>query len=183
MKRLLDVNGITKVFGGGTVNEKTALSGVNLIMNEGDFVTVIGNNGAGKSTLLNCIAGVFPVDSWKHCAGRRRHYEAAGAQASTLHRQGLSGPAQGNGVRYDNRAESGNCLLQKPSREVCSRESTKKDRELFREKLSVLGMGLEDRMTEKVKLLSGGQRQSLTLLMAVHCQSEAFASRRTYGGA
>ncbi len=67
MKRLLDVNGITKVFGGGTVNEKTALSGVNLIMNEGDFVTVIGNNGAGKSTLLNCIAGVFPVDAEALC--------------------------------------------------------------------------------------------------------------------
>ena len=111
MKRLLDVNGITKVFGGGTVNEKTVLSGVNLIMNEGDFVTVIGNNGAGKSTLLNCIAGVFPVDAGSIVLdGEDITKQPEHKRARCI---GLSGPAQGNGVRYDNRAESGNCLLQK----------------------------------------------------------------------
>lgn len=165
MKRLLDVNGITKVFGGGTVNEKTALSGVNLIMNEGDFVTVIGNNGAGKSTLLNCIAGVFPVDAGSIVLdGEDLTKQPEHKRARHIGRV-FQDPLKG--TAFDMTIEQNLAIAYYKNKPRGLQPGiTKKDRELFREKLSVLGMGLEDRMTEKVKLLSGGQRQSLTLLMA-----------------
>ena len=165
MKRLLDVNGITKVFGGGTVNEKTALSSVNLIMNEGDFVTVIGNNGAGKSTLLNCIAGVFPVDAGSIVLdGEDITKQPEHKRARCIGRV-FQDPLKG--TAFDMTIEQNLAIAYYKNKPRGLQPGiTKKDRELFREKLSVLGMGLEDRMTEKVKLLSGGQRQSLTLLMA-----------------
>ena len=113
---MLDVQNLLKVFHPNTVNQKVALGGVNLHLDEGDFVTVIGGNGAGKSTLLNCIAGVFGV-------------------------------------------EGGNILID-------GVDVTKKDKEHFTELVKTLGLGLESRMSTKVALLSGGQRQALTLLMA-----------------
>ena len=146
MKRLLDVNGITKVFGGGTVNEKTALSGVNLIMNEGDFVTVIGNNGAGKSTLLNCIAGVFPVDAGsivldgEDITKQPEHKRAR--HIGRVFQDPLKGTA------FDMTIEQNLAIAYYKNKPRGLQPGiTKKDRELFREKLSVLGMGLEDRMT------------------------------------
>ncbi len=125
MKRLLDVNGITKVFGGGTVNEKTALSGVNLIMNEGDFVTVIGNNGAGKSTLLNCIAGVFPVDAGSIVLdGEDITKQPEHKRARCIGRV-FQDPLKG--TAFDMTIEQNLAIAYyKTSREVCSRELQRK---------------------------------------------------------
>ena len=166
MKKLLEVKEMTKVFGRGTVNEKTALSGVNLTINEGDFVTVIGNNGAGKSTLLNCIAGVFPIDAGsilldgEDITGQPEHKRAR--HIGRVFQDPLKGTA------FDMTIEQNLAIAYYKNRPRGLQPGiTKKDREFFREKLSLLGMGLENRMTEKVKLLSGGQRQSLTLFMAV----------------
>ena len=166
MKKLLEVKKIKKVFGNGTVNEKVALDDVSLTLDEGDFVTVIGNNGAGKSTLLNCIAGVFPIDSGSIVLDgeditKQPEYKRA-RHIGRVFQNPLKGTA------FDMTIEQNLAIA------YCKNKPrglqpwiSKKDREFFREKLSMLGMGLENRMTEKVKLLSGGQRQSLTLFMAV----------------
>jgi len=95
MKELLNVNQIRKTFSPGTINEKTALADVSLRMNEGDFITIIGNNGAGKSTLLNCIAGVFPIDSGSITLDGR---DITGIQARQTDRPRVSGSTQGYGL-------------------------------------------------------------------------------------
>lgn len=166
MKKLLEAENIKKVFGSGTVNEKVALDGVNLTLNEGDFVTVIGNNGAGKSTLLNCLAGVFPIDGGsivldgEDITKQPEHKRAR--HIGRVFQDPLKGTA------FDMTIEQNLAIAYcKNKPRGLQAGISKKDREFFREKLSMLGMGLENRMTEKVKLLSGGQRQSLTLFMAV----------------
>ncbi len=166
MNKLLEVNEITKVFSAGTVNEKTALDNVSLTMNEGDFVTVIGNNGAGKSTLLNCIAGVFGIDGGSIILDgediTRLPEHKRARHIGRVFQDPLKGTA------FDMTIEQNLAIAYYKNKPRGLQPGiTKKDREFFREKLSMLGMGLEDRMTEKVKLLSGGQRQSLTLFMAV----------------
>lgn len=169
MKTLLEVKDVSKLFGRGTVNEKTALDGVNLTLNEGDFVTVIGNNGAGKSTLLNCIAGVFPVDGGSiRLDGEDLTKQPEHKRAKHIGRV-FQDPLKG--TAFDMTIEQNLAIAyQKNKPRGLQLGITKKEREFFRERLSLLGMGLEDRMTEKVKLLSGGQRQSLTLFMAVIAQ-------------
>lgn len=166
MRELLNVDQIKKTFSPGTVNEKTALEGVSLRMNEGDFITIIGNNGAGKSTLLNCIAGVFPVDSGSITLdGKDMTKEPEYKRARQIGRV-FQDPLKG--TAFDMTIEQNLAIAYYKNRKRGLQPGiSKKDREMFREKLSLLGMGLEDRMTEKVKLLSGGQRQSLTLFMAV----------------
>ena len=154
MRELLNVDQIKKIFSPGTVNEKTALEGVSLRMNEGDFITIIGNNGAGKSTLLNCIAGVFPVDSGSITLdGKDMTKEPEYKRARQIGRV-FQDPLKG--TAFDMTIEQNLAIAYyKNQRRGLQPGISKKDREMFREKLSMLGMGLEDRMTviAKPKLL------------------------------
>lgn len=163
---MLDINHISKTFNPGTINAKTALSGMSLHLNRGDFVTIIGSNGAGKSTLFNAIAGTFYVDEGSvSLDGEDITYmpeHKRSRQIGRLFQDPMGGTAPGMTIEenlalaYLRSAKGAN-----PFSRI-----TKKDKEVFREKLSLLHMGLEDRMKNPVGLLSGGQRQALTLLMA-----------------
>ena len=165
MKNLLELKGVTKVFGEGTVNEKVALEDINLTLAEGDFVTVIGNNGAGKSTMLNCIAGVHNVDKGSIVLDGRDVTKLAEHKRARWMGRVFQDPLKG--TAFDMTIEENLAIAYyKNKARGLSPGITAKDRKLFREKLSVLEMGLEDKMTQKVKLLSGGQRQALTLFMA-----------------
>ena len=163
---MLEVKGLYKTFNPGSVNEKKALNGIDLTLNEGDFVTVIGGNGAGKSTMLNMIAGVYPVDSGtitidginvtKLSEHRRAKYigrvfqdPRMGTAADMWLEENLAIANRRGKFRGLNWAISG------------------KERKEFKEMLAKLDLGLENRLTTKVGLLSGGQRQAVTLLMAV----------------
>ncbi|MBQ8816546.1 MAG: ATP-binding cassette domain-containing protein [Lachnospiraceae bacterium] len=163
---MLKIENISKTFYPGTVNAKTALDGLSLHLNEGDFVTIIGSNGAGKSTLFNAIAGVFYVDDGNISLGgeditftpeyKRSKY------IGRLFQDPIKGTAPGMTIE-ENMALA--YLRTAHGTSPFSRIS-KKDKEFFQEKLSLLNMGLEDRLKQPVGLLSGGQRQALTLLMA-----------------
>jgi putative ABC transport system ATP-binding protein len=162
---LLKVNNISKTFNAGTINEKKAIDGLSLSLKEGDFVTVIGGNGAGKSSLLNAVAGVWPVDSGS--------IELAGENITGLpeyKRAKLIGRVFQDpmmGTAPDMWIEENLAIaMRRGEKRKLKWMVTKQDRELYREKLSELGLGLEDRLQVKVGLLSGGQRQALTLLMA-----------------
>lgn len=162
---MLKLEGIRKTFNAGTVNEKTALDGLNLELREGDFVTVIGGNGAGKSTMLNAVAGVFQVDEGTICIDnvnvtKLPEYKRAG-YLGRVFQDPMTGTAANMQIE-----ENLALALRRGGRRTLRRGITQKEREMFREKLTILGLGLEDRMTSKVGLLSGGQRQALTLLMA-----------------
>ena len=174
MKRLLDVNGITKVFGGGTVNEKTALSGVNLIMNEGDFVTVIGNNGAGKSTLLNCIAGVFPVDAGSIVLdGEDITKQPEHKRARCIGRV-FQDPLKG--TAFDMTIEQNLAIAYYKNKPRGMPPGTL-PREAFGARNGPRGQNDREGKTPF------GRSETIPYPPdGIHCQSEAFASRRTYGG-
>ncbi|NLJ87746.1 MAG: ABC transporter ATP-binding protein [Epulopiscium sp.] len=162
---MLSVNNIYKVFNPGTVNEKLALEGVNLTLEEGDFVTLIGGNGAGKSTLLNVIAGVYPVDQGTiiidgiDVTKLPEHKRAS--FLGRVFQDPMMGTASNMGI------EENLALAYRRGLKRTLRWGIKnKERELYKELLKTLDLGLEDRLTTKVGLLSGGQRQALTLLMA-----------------
>ena len=162
---MLELVNIHKTFNLGTINEKKALNGVNLRLDEGEFVTVIGGNGAGKSTVLNAIAGVWPIDTGniiidgQDVTGLPEHKRAA-----FLGRV-FQDPM--NGTTATMEIEENLALAaRRGKRRGLSWGITKKEKEEYRELLKMLDLGLEDRMTSKVGLLSGGQRQALTLLMA-----------------
>ena len=162
---MLELVNIHKTFNLGTIDEKKALDGVNLQLDEGDFVTVIGGNGAGKSTVLNAIAGVWPIDTGniiidgQDVTGLPEHKRAA-----FLGRV-FQDPM--NGTTATMEIEENLALAaRRGKRRGLSWGITKKEKEEYRELLKMLDLGLEDRMTSKVGLLSGGQRQALTLLMA-----------------
>ena len=162
---MLDLINLRKTFNAKTVNEKVALNGVNLHLDDGDFVTVIGGNGAGKSTTLNAIAGVWPVDE-----GRIVIDGTDITNLSEHRRAGLLGrvfqdPMTGTAATMQIEENLALAARRGQSRTLRS-GITRAEREEYREKLKMLGLGLEDRMTTKVGLLSGGQRQALTLLMA-----------------
>ena len=149
---MLELNGLYKVFNAGTVNEKRAIDGLDLTLEEGDFVTVIGGNGAGKSTTLNLIAGVFPAD--------RGTIRLNGVDITRLP-EPMMGTAATMGI------EENLALANRRGKSRGLRPGiTSQERDLFRAQLAALGLGLENRLTSKVGLLSGGQRQALTLLMA-----------------
>ncbi len=163
MLRLMNVR---KVFNAGTVNEKVALDGVSLTVNDGDFATIIGSNGAGKSTLFNCIGGSFYVDEGSVFLDDRNityvpDYKRA-VQIGRLFQDPMKGTAPHMTIE-ENLALAYLRVAKKKS--VFSRIS-QAERNMFRERLALLDMGLEDRMKQPVGLLSGGQRQALTLLMA-----------------
>ena len=162
---MLEIKNVFKTFNAGTINEKRALNGVNLTLNDGDFVTVIGGNGAGKSTLMNAIAGVFGVDSG--------HIIIDGVDVTALPEykraqyigRVFQDPMMGTAATMqieENLALAARRGLKRTLRIGI----TKAEREEYREQLKILGLGLEQRLTAKVGLLSGGQRQALTLLMA-----------------
>ena len=162
---MLELKNIYKTFNPGTINEKVAMNGLNLTLNEGDFVTVIGGNGAGKSTMLNAVAGTWQVDGGQiiidgiDVTKLSEHKRAA--YLGRVFQDPMTGTAATMGIE-ENLAlakRRGKTRLLKPG-------ITKKEREEYKELLKVLGLGLEDRLTSKVGLLSGGQRQALTLLMA-----------------
>ncbi len=159
---MLKINGISKTFNPGTVNEKVALNNLSLHLKAGDFVTIIGSNGAGKSTLFNAICGDFITDQGSILLDGQditftpNHVRAK--QIGRLFQDPMRGSAPGMSIEE-------NLVLAAGHGGWFSRISSA-DKKRFREKLSLLGMGLEDRMKQPVGLLSGGQRQALTLLMA-----------------
>ena len=162
---MLDAANIYKTFNAGTVNEKTALSGVSLHLDDGDFATVIGGNGAGKSTLLNAVAGVWPVDQGSISIGGIDVTHLAEHKRAKHIGRVFQDPMMGTAatMQIDEnlalaaRRGKGRTLLPGITRD---------ERDSYRELLKILDLGLEDRLTSKVGLLSGGQRQALTLLMA-----------------
>ena len=162
---MLDLINIRKTFNAKTVNEKVALNGAQLHLDDGDFVTVIGGNGAGKSTMLNAIAGVWPIDEGqiiidgKDVTALPEHRRAA--MLGRVFQDPMTGTAATMQIE-----ENLALAARRGEKRTLRIGITKAEREGYREKLSSLGLGLEDRMTTKVGLLSGGQRQALTLLMA-----------------
>ena len=162
---MLRIEQVSKTFNPDTINEKRALDNVSLHLKPGDFVTVIGGNGAGKSTLLNAVAGVWPVDSGSilidgvDITGMPEHKRAA--LIGRVFQDPMTGTAP-NMQLEENLA----LAARRGQRRGLRWRITKAEREEFHERLKILGLGLEDRMTVKVGLLSGGQRQALTLMMA-----------------
>lgn len=162
---MLKINSVEKTFNPGTINEKKALDKVSLHLNPGDFVTIIGGNGAGKSTLMNAITGVWPVDNGSiildgvNVTGLPEYKRAK--FIGRVFQDPMMGTAPDMQI-IENLA----LAYRRGKKRTLKWGITKKEKEMFHEKLKILGLGLEDRMTSKVGLLSGGQRQALTLLMA-----------------
>lgn len=162
---MLQIDQIYKTFNAGTVNEKTALNGLSLELEEGDFVTVIGGNGAGKSTMLNAIAGVWSVDEGRISIDgidvtRISEYKRA-RYLGRVFQDPMTGTAANMQIE-----ENLALAARRGIRRTLRSGITQKERDSYKEKLKILDLGLEERMTAKVGLLSGGQRQALTLLMA-----------------
>ena len=162
---MLEMKNISKIFNAGTVNEKVALDRLSLTLEDGDFVTVIGGNGAGKSTMLNAVAGVFPIDAGQILIDgtdiTRLPEHKRAAFIGRVFQDPMTGTAATMGI------EENLALAKRRGKSRFLRPGiTKAEREEYKELLKILGLGLEDRLTSKVGLLSGGQRQALTLLMA-----------------
>lgn len=162
---MLKVQHIYKIFNPNTVNEKIALNGVSLALNAGDFVTVIGGNGAGKSTMLNAVAGVWPVDSGSILIDGVDVTRMSEHQRAKYIGRVFQDPMMGTAPTMQ--IEENLALAARRGQRRGLRSGiTRTERAEYRERLKILGLGLEDRLTSKVGLLSGGQRQALTLLMA-----------------
>jgi putative ABC transport system ATP-binding protein len=164
-KPMLSLKNVFKVFYPGTVNEKIALDHINLDLAPGDFVTVIGGNGAGKSTMLNATAGVWSIDSGSILIDgvditKLPEYKRA-KYIGRVFQDPMTGTAANMQIEENLAIAARRC-----KKRTLKWSITAAERKHFREMLSVLDLGLEDRMTAKVGLLSGGQRQALTLLMA-----------------
>ena len=163
----LEMKNLTKTFNPGTVNEKTALSGLSLTVEDGDFITIVGSNGAGTSTLFHAIAGVFYVDGGSIVLdGEDITYKPEYRRSREMGRL-FQDPMRGTAPHMTIEENLALAYLRtaKHQNAFFSRTS-KADRAFFRDQLARLGMGLEDRMRQPVGLLSGGQRQALTLLMS-----------------
>ena len=165
MAEMLRIEDVYKTFNAGTINEKKALCGVNLTLEEGEFVTVIGGNGAGKSTTLNAVAGVWPVDSGRIYIGgddvtRLSEYKRAKCLGRVF-QDPMTGTATTMSIE-----ENMAIAARRGKARRLTWGITKAERDTYREMLKTLNLGLEDRLTSKVGLLSGGQRQAITLLMA-----------------
>ena len=162
---MLQMNNIYKTFNVGTVNEKTALRNLSLTLEDGDFVTVIGGNGAGKSTMLNAIAGTWPVDNGSIVIDGIDVTKLPEYKRAKFLGRVFQDPMTGTAATME--IEENLALAMRRGESRTLRKGIKeKERQQYREMLATLGLGLEDRMTSKVGLLSGGQRQALTLLMA-----------------
>lgn len=162
---MLIVKGITKIFNPRTVNEKVALRNISFKLEKGDFVTLIGGNGSGKSTLLNCIAGVYQVDKGSividgmDVTKLNEHKRAV--VLGRVFQDPVIGTASNMGIE-----ENLALALRRGQHRGLAWGISNKEREHYKELLKILGLGLENRLSTKVGLLSGGQRQALTLLMA-----------------
>ena len=162
---MLEIKNITKIFNAGTVNEKVALDDVSLTLNDGDFVTVIGGNGAGKSTLLNIVAGTYMVDEGKILINDTDVTKLPEYKRAKYIGRVFQDPMVGTAA--DMWIEENMALaMRRGKSRGFSWAINKSDRKLFKELLSHLDLGLENRLSTKVALLSGGQRQAITLLMA-----------------
>lgn len=162
---MLKVDNIVKVFNAGTVNEKVALNGASLHLKDGDFCTVIGGNGAGKSTFLNAVAGVFQVDEGSITIDGVDVTKLPEHKRAKYIGRVFQDPMTGTAATMQ--IEENLALAKRRGQKRTLRTGiTKAEREEYRELLKILDLGLEDRLTSKVGLLSGGQRQALTLLMA-----------------
>ena len=162
---MLELKNLYKTFNAGTVNEKRAIDGLDLTLEDGDFVTIIGGNGAGKYTTLNLIAGVFPADQGSILLDgvdiTRLPEHKRAKYLGRVFQDPMMGTAATMGIE-----ENLALANRRGQRRTLRPGITAQEREKFRKQLAALGLGLEDRMTSKVGLLSGGQRQALTLLMA-----------------
>ena len=162
---MLDIKDIFKTFNAGTVNEKQALRGVSLHLAPGDFVTVIGGNGAGKSTLLNSVSGALELDAGQILIDGVDVTHLPEYKRAKFIGRVFQDPMMGTAATMQ--IEENLALAARRGKTRGLRAGiTKAEREDYREQLKILGLGLEDRMTTKVGLLSGGQRQARTLLMA-----------------
>jgi len=163
---VLKVNGISKTFNSGTINEKVALTDLSLTLEEGDFVTLIGGNGAGKSTLLNCIAGVYEIDQGSIVIDDLDVTKLPEHKRAKIIGRVFQDPMMGTAA---NMGIEENLALAYRRGEFRGLKwgINNKERDLYRKYLSQLELGLENRLSDKVGLLSGGQRQALTLLMAI----------------
>ncbi len=162
---MLRIDNVYKTFNPGTINEKKALQGVNLTLEDGDFVTVIGGNGAGKSTMLNMITGVYPVDSGTIEIDGINITKMPDYKRAKYFGRVFQDPMIGTAA--DMQIEENLALaLRRGKPRTLKPGVTSKERAQFKELLATLDLGLENRLTSKVGLLSGGQRQAITLLMA-----------------
>ena len=162
---MLIMTNVRKTFNKGTINEKKALNGIDLTLNDGDFVTVIGGNGAGKSTMLNMIAGVYPIDSGKIeidgvNISRQPEYKRA-KYIGRVFQDPMKGTAAGMEIQ-----ENMALAFRRGQRRGLGWGIRANEKDYYHDLLTRLGLGLQNRMSSKVGLLSGGQRQALTLLMA-----------------
>jgi len=162
---MLKITNLTKIFDRGSQNEKQVLNQLNLTLAAGEFVTIIGGNGAGKSTLLNCIAGVHPNDTGSIILDGKDITRWPEYRRSRLMGRVFQNPLMGTAFAMTIEENLAMALAKGKSRGLQAGIS-RPDKRIFRERLAQLELGLEDRMTHKVGLLSGGQRQALTLLMA-----------------
>lgn len=162
---MLEIKNIYKTFNAGTINEKLALNNLNLTLNEGDFVTIIGGNGAGKSTMLNAISGVWKPDSGKIIIGGVDVTNMPEHKRARFLGRVFQDPMLGTAANMSIQ-ENMALALRRGNRRGLSWGITEKEKVQFRAALQTLELGLENRMTSKVGLLSGGQRQAVTLLMA-----------------
>lgn len=162
---MLEIKDLHKTFNRGTINEKVALDGVNLQLNPGDFVTIIGGNGAGKSTTLNAIAGVWPVDQGNIIVDGVDITDLPEHKRASYLGRVFQDPMTGTAATMSIE-ENMAIAARRGKKRGLGWGITKKEREDFKEQLRELDLGLEERMSSKVGLLSGGQRQAITLLMA-----------------
>lgn len=162
---MLELHNVYKTFNAGTQNEKRALNGIDLVLEDGDFVTVIGGNGAGKSTMLNAIAGVWPVDSGRIIIDGQDVTRLSEHKRARYLGRVFQDPMTGTAATMEIQ-ENLALAKRRGQKRTLLPGITRKEQKEYHEYLKTLGLGLEDRMTAKVGLLSGGQRQALTLLMA-----------------
>jgi putative ABC transport system ATP-binding protein len=162
---MLDVKYVSKTFNPGTINEKKALDKICLRLDDGDFVTVIGGNGAGKSTLLNMIAGVYPIDSGRIILDEEDISMQPEHVRAKLIGRVFQDPLMGTAADMEI-SENLAMAKRRGKRRTLAWGVSKEEKVEYKDALARLGLGLEDRLTSKVGLLSGGQRQALTLLMA-----------------
>ncbi len=163
---MLKIEHISKTFSLGTANEKKALSDFSLTINDGDFITIVGSNGAGKSTLFNCIAGNFFPDSGKIILDDQDITTTADYKRSKYIGRLFQDPMRGTAPHMTIKENLALAYMRAENKTNIFSRITKKDEANFQEKLKELDLGLEDRLNTQVGLLSGGQRQALTLLMA-----------------
>lgn len=162
---MLEIKGISKTFNKGTVNEKQALRDVSLVLNDGDFTTIIGGNGAGKSTLLNAISGVWPVDEGQLLIDGENITKLPEYKRAKFLGRVFQDPMTGT-VATMSISENMALAYRRGQKRTLKQGNPPEERKYFKEQVARLGLGLEERMTSKVGLLSGGQRQAITLLMS-----------------